>query len=54
MQHDPCRSGHDLDLRSNFKLTFEGQVTVHSMRLDKRNTMPVKVRSCKPGIKSYY
>ena len=36
-----------------FKLTFQGQVIVHSMRLDERNTMPVKVSSYKAWVKSY-
>ena len=36
-----------------FKLTFQGQVIVHSMRLDERNTMLVKASSYKAWVKSY-
>ena len=41
MQHDLFRSDQDLDLRSNFlnDLSGQGQIIVHSTRLDERNTM---------------
>ena len=46
--HDPFvtpGSPRDLELRSNFNLTFQGKKKVHhSTRFDERNTM--KQRSC--------
>ena len=39
MQHDLLGLDRDLDLRSNFKLTFRGHVIYHLNRLDEVNTM---------------
>ena len=39
MHHDLARSPLDLDLRSNFKLTFRGHQVHHSMRRVEINTM---------------
>ena len=47
----PVRSLTDLDLRSNFKMTFYGQTIIHSTRLVKRNTMLAKWISCLPWVK---
>ena len=35
MHHDLFRSIRDLDLRSNFNLTFQGHITRYSIRLVK-------------------
>ena len=44
MPHDLFRSGHDLDLDLSqiFSMTIQGQIIVHSTRLDERNTMLAK------------
>ena len=39
MHHDLFRSIRDLDLRSNFNLTFQGHITRYSIRLDEKHTM---------------
>ena len=36
-----------------FNMTFQGQMIIHSTRLDERNTMLVKESSCKVWVKSY-
>ena len=37
-----------------FNMTFQGQITYHSTRLDKRNTMMAKEIVCLYWVKSYY
>ena len=39
IQHDLLHLDCDLDLRSNFKLTFRSHIIYHSNRLDEINTM---------------
>ena len=47
MKHDLFRLGHEFGLDPGlgqiFNLTFQGQIIVHSTRLDKRNTMLAKL-----------
>ena len=43
MHHDMFGSGHDLDLRSNFKLDFSGHIIYHSTRLDEINIMVIEI-----------
>ena len=38
MHHDLFRSIRDLDLRSNFNLTFQGHITRYSIHLDEKHT----------------
>ena len=52
IQYVLSRSDHDIDLRLN--LQHDGQIIVHSVHLDNRNTMMAKWMSCLYWVKSYY
>ena len=53
MQHDLFRSGHDLDLRSNFIFDFLDHIIHHATRLEELNTMVVEKLTYIFGVQSY-